>query len=112
MAPPSAGTSLLDRVPATCRRRHFSRHTVLSFPTHLLQDGESLRRIQELLGHEHLKTTKKCLHVLEQSGEDIDSPPTLSPTNSVEALRQRRNELQRHTGCFTFAKKDLMTPPS
>ena len=109
MAPPSVGTSLLDRVLATCRRRHFSRHTVLSFPTHLLQDGESLRRIQELLGHEHLKTTKKCLHVLEQSGEDV---PRHSRQRIAEALRQKRNELQRHTGCFTFAKKDLMTPPS
>jgi len=47
---------------------------VQSFAIHLPQEGENLRRIPKLRGHEHPGTTQKYLHVLEQSGDEVTSP--------------------------------------
>lgn len=78
---------LLDQIRAVWRRRQYSLHTERAYArwvvryvrfhdtTHLLRTDTNVRTIQKLLGHADLRTTMKCVHVLEQSGHAVDSPP-------------------------------------
>jgi integron integrase len=54
--------------------KHVTPHTFRhSYATHLLEDGETIRTVQELLGHKNVKTTMIYTHVMQKKSA-INSP--------------------------------------
>ena len=45
-----------------------------SFATHMLENGVTIRLVQELMGHAYVKTTEIYTHVMEKDSSIIRSP--------------------------------------
>jgi site-specific recombinase XerD len=61
-------TTLQKTFTAACKDAKLSRHATIhtlrhSYATHLIEAGISLRTVQDILGHAHLRTTEVYMHV-------------------------------------------------
>ena len=73
--PSAVNRSIVKAVRAAGMTKHVTAHSFRhAFATHLLEEGQDIRTVQQLLGHTSVETTMIYTHVLKQGGLGVRSP--------------------------------------